>query len=215
MSDKVIAIDGPGGSGKSTVAKLLAKKLNYDYLDTGAMYRAVTWFALKKKIDVNDSHKLSEVASRINISFSKNKVFVNKEDVTGQIRKPEIDKNVSYVARIKGVREAMVALQRKIAEKGGIIVDGRDIGSRVLPDADIKVYLTASLEERAARRYQDIKKENVTLADVKKELKKRDMIDKNRKISPLIKAADANYLDTTNMSIEQVIDKLTKLITGE
>jgi len=215
MSNKVIAIDGPGGSGKSTVAKLLAKKLSFDYLDTGAMYRAVTWLALKKKIDVNDSHTLSGLASRIDISFSENRVYVNKEDVTEQIRKPEIDKNVSYVARIKGVREAMVALQRKIAEEGRIIVDGRDIGSRVLPDADIKVYLTASLEERAARRFQDIRKEKVTLSDVKKELKKRDMIDKNRKISPLVKADDACYLDTTNMSIEQVIDKLLKLITGE
>ena len=216
MSGKVIAIDGPGGSGKSTVARQLAEKLDYDYLDTGAMYRAVTWLAIKKNIDVNDKEGLTDLADSINISFNKKKVFINNKDVTDLIRSPLIDKNVSYVARIKGVRKRMVILQREIARKGGIVVDGRDIGSRVLPGADIKVYLTASLEERAQRRYNDIKKkDNITLEDVRNELEKRDRIDKNRDISPLMKTDDASYIDTTDLSINEVVSKIINLINGE
>lgn len=216
MSGKVIAIDGPGGSGKSTVARQLAKKLDYDYLDTGAMYRAVTWLAIKKNIDVNDKEKLTDLADSIDISFNKKKVFINEKDVTDLIRSPVIDKNVSYVARIKGVRERMLILQREIARKGGIVVDGRDIGSKVLPGADIKVYLTASLEERAHRRYNDIKKkDNISLEDVRNELEKRDRIDKNRDISPLMKTDDASYIDTTDLSIKEVVSKIINLINGE
>ncbi len=216
MSQKVIAIDGPGGAGKSTAARLLAKKLNYDYLDTGAMYRAVTLEALNRGIDVNDKMALTGLAEEINISFSENRVYLNNRDVTGLIRKTEIDQNVSYVARIKGVREAMVNLQRKMARKGGIIVDGRDIGSNVLPDADLKIYLTAALEERARRRYKDLKiNEDISFTDVKNHLKKRDMLDKKREISPLIKADDAVVVDTTDLNIEEVVQELLKIFAKE
>ncbi len=216
MSGKVVAIDGPGGSGKSTVAKLLAQKLDYDYLDTGAMYRAVTWLAIKKNIDVDNEEALTNLAANVNITFNKEKVYIDKKNVTDLIRKQLIDKNVSYVARIKGVREAMIFLQRKIARKGNIIVDGRDIGSRVLPEADIKVFLTASLKERALRRYNDLKNTvNITLENVKKDLQKRDKIDKNREFSPLVKVNDAIYIDTTELNVDEVVEKIFNLITGE
>ena len=169
----VIAIDGPAGAGKSTIAKKLAKRFNYRYLDTGAMYRAVTWYVIKNNIDISDEGKLSEAAKEINISFRTNNkdgntyIYVNDKNITDKIRKNKIDKNVSDVAKVSGVRKEMVKIQKRIAENGKIIVDGRDIASRVLPDADLKIYLTASVEERARRRHSELLEKGIS-SDVEK-----------------------------------------------
>ena len=216
----VIAIDGPAGAGKSTIARKLAKKLNYRYLDTGAMYRAVTWYALKTGADILDENKMTRLAKDINISFKTNKnngkthIYVNENDVSDKIRKRKIDNNVSEIAKISGVRKEMVKIQQKIAKDGRIIVDGRDIASRVLPDADLKIYLTASVEERARRRHNELldKGEESDLNKIKNEIKKRDYIDKNREHSPLTKTEDAILIDTTNLSKKKVLDKIMQLI---
>ncbi|MGM0438606.1 MAG: (d)CMP kinase [Bacillota bacterium] len=215
----VIAIDGPAGAGKSTIAKKLAKRFNYRYLDTGAMYRAVTWYVIKNNIDISDKDKLSEIAKKINISFKTDNngetyIYVNNKNVTDKIRKNKIDKNVSDVAKVSGVRTEMVKIQKRISENGEIIVDGRDIASRVLPDADLKIYLTASVEERARRRHNELLKKGISsdYEKVKEEIRKRDHIDTNRKNSPLTKTEDAILIDSTDLSIEEVLDKISSLI---
>ncbi|HKL75376.1 MAG TPA: (d)CMP kinase [Halanaerobiales bacterium] len=215
----VIAIDGPAGAGKSTIAKKLAQRLNYRYLDTGAMYRAVTWYVINNGIEISNKQKISEVIKNIKISFTTDNngntsIYVNEKNITNEIRKNIIDKNVSDVAKISQVRNEMVKIQKNIAKKGEIVVDGRDIGSRVLPDADLKIYLTASVEERASRRYNELidKGNDSDFEKVKKEIKKRDYIDKNRENSPLTKTDDAILIDSTNMSIEEVLDKISSLI---
>ena len=215
----VIAIDGPAGAGKSTIAKKIAKKLDYKYLDTGAMYRAVTWYVLKTNTDISNKDKITNITQNININFekdinSKTHIYVNNKDITEEIRTTEIDNNVSNIAQIEGVRKELVKMQKNIAKDGKIVMDGRDIASRVLPNADLKIYLTASLEERAKRRFDDIKDKNSTSSfkKVKKEIKRRDEIDKNREHSPLTKTDDAILIDSSNLSIEEVIDKIMSLI---
>jgi len=215
----VIAIDGPAGAGKSTIAKKLAQRLNYRYLDTGAMYRAVTWYVINNGIEISNKQKISEVIKNIKISFTTDNngntsIYVNEKNITNEIRKNIIDKNVSDVAKISQVRNEMVKIQKNIAKKGEIVVDGRDIGSRVLPDADLKIYLTASVEERASRRYNELieKGNDSDFEKVKEEIKKRDYIDENRENSPLTKTDDAILIDSTNMSIEEVLDKISSLI---
>src|SRR6056297_3004341 len=215
----VIAIDGPAGAGKSTIAKKLAQRLNYRYLDTGAMYRAVTWYVINNGIEISNKQKISEVIKNIKISFTTDNngntsIYINDKNITNEIRKNIIDKNVSDVAKISQVRNEMVKIQKNIAKKGEIFVDGRDIGSRVLPDADLKIYLTASVEERASRRYNELidKGNDSDFEKVKKEIKKRDYIDENRENSPLTKTDDAILIDSTNMSIEEVLDKISSLI---
>ena len=218
----VIAIDGPAGAGKSTIAKKLAKRLNYRYLDTGAMYRAVTWYVIDNNIDVSNEDKIGEIAKNINISFKTDKngntsIHVNDKNVSNEIRKNSIDNNVFDVAKISKVRNEMVKIQKRIAKNGKIIVDGRDIASRVLPDADLKIYLTASVEERARRRYNELieKRISTDFEKVKKEIQKRDYIDKNRENSPLTKTKDAVLIDSTSLSIEEVLDKISSLIKEE
>lgn len=216
----VIAIDGPAGAGKSTIAERLAKKLDYRYLDTGAMYRAVTWYTLKKGIDVEANKIVADLAGEIEISFSRSAktnrthIYVNNKDITEEIRSSEIDKNVSDVAKLVGVREELVKIQQKIAENGKIVMDGRDIGSRVLPDADLKLYLTASVEERAKRRYEDLYKKDKTTKyeNVREEIIRRDKIDKNRDHSPLIKTDDAVLIDTSDLSIKEVLEEIIDII---
>jgi len=215
----VIAIDGPAGAGKSTIAKKLAQRLNYRYLDTGAMYRAVTWHVINNGIDVSNKQKISEIVKNIKISFTTDNngntsIYINDKNITNEIRKNIIDKNVSDVAKISQVRNEMVKIQKNIAKKGKIVVDGRDIGSRVLPNADLKIYLTASVEERASRRYNELieKGNDSDFKKVKEEIKKRDYIDENRENSPLTKTDDAILIDSTNMSIEEVLDKISSLI---
>ncbi len=219
--NNVIAIDGPGGAGKSTVALKLAEKLGYKYLDTGAMYRALTYKILKENININNKEKVIELAQNTKITFTpskenkKQRILIDNKDVTEHIRNEKIDKNVSMVAQIKGIREYLVKQQQKIAKKGKIIMDGRDIGTNVLPDADFKFYINASLDERARRRFLDEKnkKSEITYEKIKENLIKRDKIDTNRKHSPLKKADDAVEIDTTNLTIKETVDCLLDIIT--
>ncbi|MFW6381415.1 MAG: (d)CMP kinase [Bacillota bacterium] len=216
----VIAIDGPAAAGKSTLARAIARQLDFKYLDTGAMYRALTWLALKKNIDLNDPHALSELARNMNLKClparnnNGSRILINDREITSQLRIPAIDNNVSKIARVRGVREAMVQIQRQIAAGGKIVMDGRDIGSRVLPDAEYKFFITASLQERAIRRYRELKEKNpeLTLAQVKEDIKKRDHLDKNREVSPLVRAEDARLIDTTELSIEEVVSRVKHII---
>jgi len=217
-----VAIDGPAGAGKSTVAKMLAENLDYTYLDSGAMYRAVTLKALDENINVKDKNKLTKLVKDldIDIEYENNdfKIFVNQKEVTKAIRTEQVDNNVSAVAQIKAVRDELVKKQRKIAQKKDIVMDGRDIGTRVLPDAKYKFYITASVKERAKRRYKDVVnrgEKDKTFNEVQNEIIRRDRIDSNRKYSPLEKAYDAVVIDTTDLNKKQVLNKILSIIKGE
>lgn len=215
----IIAIDGPAGAGKSTIAKLVAEKLGYTYLDTGAMYRAVTLAWLKGGKPFSEE-LLGEISEQILIRFcyqnGEKKLFLNDEDVTKEIRTPQVTENVSRVSAVGRVREAMVMLQRKIAEDGRVILDGRDIGTVVFPYADHKIFLTASIDERARRRYLENKEKGLPadLEKIKEEIAARDKFDSEREISPLKQAEDAILLDTSDMDIPQVVAKMLE-ICGE
>ncbi len=214
---KVIAIDGPAGSGKSTTAKMLAARLGYIYLDTGAMYRAITLFALLNKILPEDGVALTKAAQKISLEFKVendvNRVYLNHLDVTESIRTPEVTKAVSAVSAHKGVREAMVRLQREMGKKGNIVAEGRDTTSVVFPEADLKIYLEASLEERARRRVLDFVRMNVqtSVEEQIKELSRRDALDSGRETSPLLRTGDAIVVDTSNLTIEEQVDRIIKL----
>jgi cytidylate kinase len=215
--DLVIAIDGPAGAGKSTVAKIIAERLGYIYIDTGAMYRALTLKALNQAYDLEDEKKLGTLAENTDIKLVKagedNLVLLDGEDVTAEIRDNKVSNNVSVVAKVAKVREEMVKLQRQMAQSGGVVMDGRDIGTVVLPDADIKIFLTASVEERAQRRYDELidKGEDVDLEQIKGEIIRRDDIDKNREVAPLTEAEDAIYVDTTKLDIGQVVEEILNI----
>lgn len=214
-----VAIDGPASAGKSTVAKLVAKKFHYVYCDTGAMYRVVTLAALNRGISMEDTTQISKLAQEIKISFApgepEQKVFLNGEEVTTDIRQGRIDQNVSAVAAIPEVRQEMTNLQRQIAREGGIVMDGRDIGSTVLPDAPVKIFMVATAHERARRRYVENKAKGIktaSLEELQKEIELRDKKDSSRKVSPLTQAPDAIRLDTTQLTIDQVVDKISTII---
>ena len=213
MKKLVVAIDGPAGAGKSIVAQLAAKELGYTYIDTGAMYRAVAWKVLQQGGEVTDERILAVVPDiDVDLSYEQGKttVRVDGQDVTGEIRTPEVSHIVSKVAALGPVREKMVDLQRKMAERGGVLMDGRDIATNVLPNADVKIYLTASIEERAKRRYKELcdKGLSVKLAEIQHDIAARDKADMEREISPLVQADDAVLLDTTGMSIPEVVQKI-------
>lgn len=218
MKRPVIAIDGPAGSGKSTVARLVAQRLGFLYIDTGAMYRALTLKALRTKVDLGNEAELGALAGSTNIELKQEdgslKVFLDGEDVTSGIRTPEITNNVKYIARAKPVREHMVKVQRELGGQGGTVMEGRDIATVVLPDADRKFYIDAAFEVRAQRRYKELKESGAAVAeeDVRKDLKMRDDSDFNRPIGPLRKASDAIIVDTTGLTIEGVVDKVLGLI---
>lgn len=221
MSKKLtIAIDGPAGAGKSTVAQIVAQRLGYVYIDTGAMYRAVTLQALREKANLHCETELSLLAQRIQISLenqrgeAKPRVFLNGEDVTGEIRSPEVSRYVSQVAQIPGVRGRMVELQRQMGKSGGVVMDGRDIGTHVFPLAEIKVFLTASIEERALRRGKELKEKgyHVNIDELKAEISCRDQMDMEREIAPLIQAPDASLLDSTSLHIDRVVDRILALV---
>ena len=213
MKKLVVAIDGPAGAGKSTVAQLAAKELGYTYIDTGAMYRAVAWKVLQQGGEVTDE-KILAVVPDIDVDLSyengKTTVRVDGRDVTGEIRTPEVSHIVSQVAALGPVREKMVDLQRKMAERGGVLMDGRDIATNVLPGADVKIYMTASIAERANRRYKELREKGlaVDLADIEHDIAARDKADMEREISPLVQADDATLLDTTGMTIPEVVARL-------
>ena len=213
-----IAIDGPASAGKSTVAKLVAKKLGYVYCDTGAMYRATTYAAKKNHVAYDDDQGLKEMLEKTEIRFvpaePEQKVFVHETEVTKTIRLPEIANNVSTVSAQKSVRADLTERQRMIAEQGGIVMDGRDIGTTVLPNAEVKIFLVASVHERAVRRFKEnVEKGIDTPLDVlEKEIEERDYKDSHRKISPLTQAKDAVLVDTTSLSIEEVVAKIMEII---
>jgi len=215
----IIAIDGPAGAGKTTVARLLAKKLNIFYLDTGATYRALTFKALEEKIDLDDEEALENLAKNLNLrfDFSQGKVFLDGEDVTDKIRQPIIDKNISKVAEKPKVREVLVELQRKIAQDKDFVVEGRDTTTVVFPDAQFKFFLDADFYVRLKRRFKELKEKglNISFSEVEKDLKRRDKADLERKVGPLRKAEDAIYIDTTDLSLEEVIEKIVKIIYGK
>ncbi len=208
-----IAIDGPAGAGKSTIARMLAEKLGIVYIDTGAMYRAVALEAVRRGIDTKDRKKLEEMVREVDISIKLTgqgqAVFLGKENVNHLIRTPEISIGSSNVAAVPEVRKKMVELQREIAGTNSIVMDGRDIGTRVIPDAGLKIFLTASVEERAKRRYKELNEAgntSVTLQEVEDDIRYRDLNDMTRDCDPLRPADDAKILDTTGIPVEQVVE---------
>ncbi|ERJ12802.1 (d)CMP kinase [Haloplasma contractile] len=209
-----IAVDGPAGAGKSTISKLLAKQLEFIYIDTGAMYRAITYKALKLGIDTQDE-TMYEFIDDTSITLTKdNRVLVDEHEVTEEIRSTEISNNVSIVSSIKTVREKLVSLQRNIAEKNHVVMDGRDIGTNVLPNADVKFYLNASVDVRAKRRYLENSKKGIesNFEQIKQDIIKRDYLDSTRELNPLRKADDAIEVDTSALSIDEVVNKLIVII---
>ncbi len=211
----IIAIDGPAGAGKSTVAKIIAKKLGFLYIDTGAMYRALTLKAIESKIGIKDTQALVRMAKDSRIDLSNNqdgslKILLDGRDVSAEIRQPRITRFVSDIAKIKGIREVMAGLQRNFGRQGKVVLDGRDIGTVVFPDADKKFYIDAAIGERVKRRHKELNGlgQKVKLSDVETDLHNRDTIDSTRKVAPLKKAEDAVYIDTTDLSIEEVVEKV-------
>ena len=213
MKNLVVAIDGPAGAGKSTVAQLAARKLGCTYIDTGAMYRAVAWKTLQRKQPVTDELILDVVKDvHVELAYVEGKttVSVDGTDVTGEIRTPEVTAIVSQVAALGPVRSRMVELQRRMAAKGSVLMDGRDIATSVLPDANVKIFLTASIEERARRRYKEMQAKgyDVSLEELQKDIAARDKADSEREISPLVQAPDAELLDTSHMGIDEVVQAI-------
>jgi len=209
-----IAIDGPAGSGKSTVSKIIAEKLNINYLDTGAMYRMCTLKVLNENIDLNDENKITEIIDKIDIKMENNVFYLDNKDVSDRIRDENISKNVSKIAAIKFVREKMVDIQREIALKADVIMDGRDIGTHVLKESKNKFFLNASIEVRASRRYEELinKGAKVIKEKIIKDIEKRDKLDSEREFFPLLKADDAVEIDTSGLNIYEVVDLIISKI---
>ncbi|MFZ3172216.1 MAG: (d)CMP kinase [Carboxydocellales bacterium] len=221
MKKYSIAIDGPAGAGKSTIAKFLAGELGYVYVDTGAMYRAVTLKALENNVDLNNGEALTSLVQNTKVyldldSTGSQRVFLDGQQVTQQIRTTIVTRNVSQVSAVPGVRLEMVRLQQKMAEHGGVIMDGRDIGSFVLPGADFKFFLTASIEERARRRLGELqdKGEDVDLEQIKADIALRDLMDSERKFAPLVQTPDAILIDSSQLSINRVVATMLAYIQG-
>ena len=213
-----VAVDGPAGAGKSSISKIVAKKLGDLYIDTGAMYRSVTWAVLHNHIDVNNQKAVEALLPELDLTMEASddscKVFIAGQDVTDFIRTPQVNNAVSIVASYKGVRQYLVERQRLMAEAGGVILDGRDIGSVVLPNAELKIYLTASVEARAMRRYLEVKGtvNEQTLEDIKDSVMQRDDMDKNRKESPLIQVEDAVLVDSSEMTFDETVEHILHLV---
>ena len=210
-----VAIDGPSAAGKSTIAKMVAKTENFIYIDTGAMYRCVAYYCLTQKIDLNDEKAVEQAIEHIQIRLtSDNKVYLNDEDVSNQIRQDQVSLGASCVSKYQAVRSFLVDEQRKMAKAGNVILDGRDIGTVVLPNADLKIYQIASVETRAKRRYLENLERGLDadLETIKKEIEERDYQDTHREISPLKKAEDAIELDTSSLTLEEVVEQVLTLI---
>jgi len=207
-----IALDGPAGAGKSSVAKAVAKKMNFHYLDTGKMYRGLAYFILHNHLDISNDEKIDSMLKSITLDIQKDSIFINGEDITNFVRSPEVTKFVSTVAAKKSIREFLVAKQQEIARTKNIVMDGRDIGTVVLPQATFKFYLDASLEERARRRLRDMNLDETHLRRMKEEILMRDEKDKNRPINPLSQADDAIYIDTSNLTFDEVVGKIINIV---
>ncbi|HCY68181.1 MAG TPA: (d)CMP kinase [Firmicutes bacterium] len=213
-----IAIDGPAAAGKSTVAKQVAKILNCVYIDTGAMYRAITWYALSKGVDPKDEEKVTALLPEIDLSLHLDgKVVVNDQDITKEIRTTEVADNVSYIASYKKIRLHLVELQRKMSKNVSVVMDGRDIGSYVLPHADVKIFQVSSVETRAVRRYKENLEKgiNCSIEEIEENLRKRDYIDSHREFAPLKKAEDSFVLDTSNMTIDEAVNAIIKIVKNK
>lgn len=212
-----IAIDGPGGAGKSTIAKMVAEKMNMEYIDTGAMYRAIGWMFSKNNVNTEDSAEVQDVLNRTAIDFDNGKIFLNGEDISGEIRTPEISKAASVCSKLPEVRSKLVALQREIAEGKSVVMDGRDIGTNVLPNAEVKIFLTADPMVRAKRRYDQLLEsgKKADLNSIFEDIKERDYQDTHRELNPLQQAEDAVLLDTSDMTINQVLDEIMKMAEGK
>jgi len=214
-----IAIDGPAGAGKSTIAKILAERLGFIYIDTGAMYRAVTYLALQQGVLTDDEEELASLAEKCTIELYWNcdgsqQVLLNGQDVSQEIRSPLVSRMVSQVARHPKVRSVLVRKQRQMADEHNVVMDGRDIGTTVLTGAEVKLFVTATLEERARRRFQEMKDKGFTgsLEEIKAELSQRDQLDQNREASPLVAAKDAILIDTTDSSLEEAVEHIYQII---
>jgi len=214
----IIAIDGPAGSGKSTTAKLLAKKIGFIYLDTGAMYRAVTHYFLNNSADLTNSSEILQLLNEMNLKIDHQNdeftVFLDNKNVNNHIRKQNINQFVSDVSKIGEVRQEMVEIQRNFSNKKDIVVEGRDIGSHVFPDADYKFFIKADILVRAERRFNEMSESSISIPELATQLEQRDMLDSNRAISPLVKANDALVIDTTSLTIEEQVNKLYNIITN-
>lgn len=217
----VIAVDGPAGAGKSTVARRVAAALNYLYIDTGAMYRAIALAVLEEGVGPDDGAAVERLARGLDVelvpSAAGNRVLLGGRDVTDRIRAPEVSAAVSQVAALPGVRRRMVQLQRRLAAGGGVVMDGRDIGTVVFPDADVKVFLTASAEERARRRWLELRAAGhaPSLDDIRANIESRDRLDSTRDVAPLRKAENAVEIDTTDKTVDEVVDQVLELVRKE
>jgi cytidylate kinase len=215
MNNKIrIAIDGPSGAGKGTIAKCIAKRLSIDYIDTGAMYRAFGYKILQNGIGLDDREAVQQLLTQTEIDFAAGNIFLDGEIVNDKIRTPEVSKMASDCSALPEVREKLVALQKKMGQVKSVVMEGRDIGTNVMPDAEVKIFLTASSAERAHRRWLELREkgENVDLAQVEADIIQRDFNDSTRKLNPLRKADDAIEVDTTGMSIEEVTEKILEVI---
>ncbi|MBM7614097.1 (d)CMP kinase [Alkaliphilus hydrothermalis] len=210
-----VAIDGPAGAGKSTIAKKIAKELNYIYIDTGAMYRALTFHVLRSGTPLHLEEEIIKLAKETSIVFEDGNIYLNQINVNEEVRSNEVSVNVSFIAQIPEVREILVAMQKTIAANHNVVMDGRDIGTNVLPNATLKIFLTASVKERARRRYQELHKNgtnDINLEEIEDQIQRRDEIDAGRSCSPLVKAEDAILIDTTGLAIDEVCSKIIKLL---
>ena len=214
MENLVIAIDGPAGAGKSTISKLIAKNLGNNYIDTGAMYRAITYKCIKEDIDVNDIQRVVDLCSRTDVDFVDNYIYLDGQRLNEEIRTLQVSSRVSDVAKIPQVREFLLEKQREIGKRSDVILDGRDVGTHIFPDAKYKFFLNASAQERGRRRYQELidKGQSVALEEIIEDIKKRDYIDSTREVAPLVKADDAIEVDTTSMTIDQVVTYISDMV---
>ena len=221
MKKLIVAIDGPAGAGKSTVAKRLAHELGYTYMDTGAMYRAFAWKVMQDEIDLEDETSLRKILSETKIDLKKDngqlRVFLDEVDITDRIRTPVLSQMASKVSTLRAVRERMVELQRAIGREGGVVVEGRDIGTIVFPKAEVKIYLDASSQERARRRFEELKAQGkgINLKETLKEMEERDRRDQEREVAPLRKAKDAVVIDSTQLDAEGVMERIMREVRNK